>query len=209
MPQSDRLTPECMVLGGPNGAGKTSLYKRLHLPGQFVNADEVAKTIDPVRPETASLEAGRRVLQTLDELFSSASDFTYETTLSSRQSVNLLHRAQKLGYRTLLVFIALQSADLHVLRVAQRVRMGGHPIPEDAIRRRYEAAFRNLGEVAGLCDAVSVFDNSSAEGYRLVLELEAGIIVTNALSRAQSFDRRIAECVAPALTLRAEDMFID
>lgn len=197
-----------MVLGGPNGAGKTSLYRKLHLPGQFVNADEVAKTIDPDHPETASLEAGRRVLETLDLLLAGAQDFTYETTLSSRQSVNLLRRARRLGYRALLVFIALESADLHVLRVAQRVRMGGHPIPEEAIRRRYEAAFRNLGEVVGICDAVSVFDNSSAQGYRLVLELEAGIITSNALTRALSFDRKIAACVAPALQKRAEDLFV-
>ncbi|MBP2549317.1 putative ABC-type ATPase [Neorhizobium galegae] len=197
-----------MVLGGPNGAGKTSLYRRLQLPGQFVNADEVAKTIDAHRPESASLEAGRRVLDTIDRLLAGREDFAYETTLSSRQSVNLLRRAQKIGYRTLLVFIALESADLHVLRVAQRVRMGGHAIPEEAIRRRYEATFRNLGEVAGVCDAVSVYDNSSAEGYRLVLELAAGTIATNSLSRTRPFDSRIAACVAPALSMRAEDLLV-
>jgi predicted ABC-type ATPase len=75
MPLSNPPAPECLILAGPNGAGKTSLYKRLALPGTFINADEVAKEIDPTQPERVSLEAGRRVLRAIDLVLSAAEDF--------------------------------------------------------------------------------------------------------------------------------------
>lgn len=86
-------TPICTILGGPNGSGKSSLYRALDLPGEFVNADLVARRIDPVDPEAASVAAGR--------------DFVYETTLSSNQAVGLMRRARETGYQVALVFVAL------------------------------------------------------------------------------------------------------
>jgi predicted ABC-type ATPase len=165
--------------------------------------------LDPDHPSAAALQAGREALRLIDQAVTERQSFVYETTLSSHQSVNLLRRVRLADFRTQLVFIALQNADLHVQRVRDRVAKGGHDIPEAVIRRRYDVAFDNLTTVLPFCDEVAIFNNSYAKGPSLRLTLRAGTIVTNALSRAQSFDRRIAGCVAPALTLRAEDMFID
>jgi predicted ABC-type ATPase len=76
--------PSCVILVGPNGAGKSTIYKTLTLPGMFVNADNVARELDPVRPEAASLRAGRMVVEKLAALIAAQESFVYETTLSSR-----------------------------------------------------------------------------------------------------------------------------
>ena len=81
----------------------------------------MARELNPVNPEKASLEAGRVVIRKLDDTFKSMDDFTYETTLSSRQSLHVLTRANQLAYETLLLFVALNSSQLHVKRVEQRV----------------------------------------------------------------------------------------
>jgi predicted ABC-type ATPase len=110
--------PECAIIAGPNGAGKSSIFKRVSLPGQFINADDVARQLNP---EKASLEAGRTVTKTLDAVLTAGADFSYETTLSSHQSLRVIRRAKGSGYRILLIFVALYSATLHVKRVRQRV----------------------------------------------------------------------------------------
>ena len=169
---SRSVRPECAVLAGPNGAGKSSLFASLAFPGRFINADDIARELNPLDPESASLQAGRLVVKSIDEVLVRNEDFTYETTLSSHQSLNLLKRAREAGYRTLLIFVALNSADMHVARVAQRVKVGGHHIPEPIIRRRYDLAFDNLAKAVPFCEVVSIYDNSSPAGYRNLLTVE-------------------------------------
>lgn len=195
--------PECAVLAGPNGAGKSSLFENLSFPGKFINADDIARELNPSDPESASLQAGRLVVRSIEDAFSRRDDFTYETTLSSHQSLNLLKQAKDAGYGTLLIFIALNSADMHVARVAQRVSSGGHDIPEAVIRRRYDVAFDNLIKAIPLCEAVVIYDNSSPVGYRKLLTIEGGAILQNDMT-ANAFDRRIASCVAAGLSVPLE-----
>ena len=123
----------------------------------------MARELNPVNPEKASLEAGRVVIRKLDDTFKSMDDFTYETTLSSRQSLHILTRANQLGYETLLLFVALNSSQLHVKRVEQRVLSGGHHIAEDVIRRRYEHSFENLA--LALSDSTLVGRSARSSSY--------------------------------------------
>lgn len=192
--------PSCVILGGPNGAGKSTIYKTLALPGAFVNADNVARELDPVQPEAASLRAGRMVVEKLAALIAAQESFVYETTLSSRQSVTLLRSTRDAGYQTVLIFVALSTPDLHVLRVRQRVALGGHHIPEDVVRRRYLVTFANLAECLQLSETILIFDNS-ADGVRLVMEIEGQRIVRNHAHASNAFDRRIAESIAAGLSL--------
>jgi predicted ABC-type ATPase len=200
--------PTCSLLAGPNGAGKSTLFSLIELPGTFINADEIAARIDPDHPANAALQAGREALRLLDAAFLEQDSFVYETTLSSHQSINVLRRARMSGFYTQVVFVALQLADLHVQRVRDRVMKGGHHIPEAVIRRRYDVAFDNLTIAVPLCDELAVFDNSHAAGPSLRLTIDQGTIASNALTRALPFDQKIAACVAPALHMRAEDLFV-
>jgi predicted ABC-type ATPase len=165
--------------------------------------------LNPDHPSAAALQAGREALRLIEQAVTEQQSFVYETTLSSHQSINLLRRVRMSAFRIQLVFVALDNADLHVQRVRDRVAKGGHDIPETVIRRRYDVAFDNLTVILPLCDEVAIFNNSYAKGPSLRLTLEAGSVISNSLSRTQSFDRRMATCVAPALKLRAEDLLVD
>ena len=152
------------------------------------------------------MQAGRLVVKGIEDAFRRREDFTYETTLTSHQSINVLKQAKDAGYQTLLIFIALSSADMHVARVAQRVRGGGHHIPEAVIRRRYNLAFDNLIKAIPLCEAVVIYDNSGPAGYRKLIGIEGEAITQNDIIAMNPFDRRIAACVAAGLNIPVESI---
>jgi len=159
--------PTVIVLGGVNGAGKTTASRRL-LAEQlavttFVNADEIARGLCAFAPETVAISAGRILLQRLKELAAERSGFAFETTLAGRTYVPFLKDLRGAGYAIEIHYFWLRSPDLAVDRVADRVRSGGHNIPEPTIRQRYERSRRNFWDAyRGTADAWYVYDNSDA-----------------------------------------------
>ena len=111
---------------------------------EFVNADLIAWGLSPFASEGQAMRAGRLALARIQELGAAGEDFGFETTLSGRSYVPLLTRLREQGYRIHLFFLWLPAADLAVARVANRVRQGGHDIPEPVIRRRFKAGLRNF-----------------------------------------------------------------
>ena len=88
-------------------------------------------------------------------------DFAIETTLATRSYTQLVARAQAIGYKVHLLFFYLESPEQAIQRVAQRVREGGHNIPEDVIRRRFARGIDNLINLyIPLCDTVHVWSNT-------------------------------------------------
>ena len=156
--------PNLYIIAGPNGAGKTTaaynlLPEVLHCPN-FVNADEIARGLSPFAPETVSFQAGRIMLQRIDELLPRKVNFAIETTLSTRSYVLLVRRAQALGYKVHLIFFFLENEEQAIARVAQRVSNGGHDIPEADIRRRFKRGIYNLLNLyMPICDSVLVYNN--------------------------------------------------
>ena len=156
--------PNLYIIAGPNGAGKTTaaynlLPDVLYCPN-FVNADEIARGLSPFAPETVSFQAGRIMLQRIDELLPQKVDFAIETTLSTRSYVQLVRRAQALGYKVHLIFFFLENEEQAIARVAQRVSNGGHGIPEEDIRRRFTRGIYNLINLyMPICDSVLVYNN--------------------------------------------------
>lgn len=106
-----RFAARCTIIGGPNGSGKSAIYSLLDPPGEYVSADLFAKSLNPENPEAASLQAGRIAIRRLDELISEGASFAYETTLSSRQAMNLMRRARREHYQVGLAFVVLQAPD--------------------------------------------------------------------------------------------------
>jgi predicted ABC-type ATPase len=157
-----------IVIAGPNGAGKTT-FAREFLPNEagcpvFVNADLIAAGLAPFAPETAAVQAGRLMLQELARHFAARESFAFETTLAGRGHVHHIRAWQAAGYRVKLIFLRLDSAEEAIARVAQRVRQGGHDIPEATIRRRFAAGQANFGRLyAPLVDAWALYDNAGAQ----------------------------------------------
>ena len=140
--------PTVYVIAGPNGAGKTTFASRF-LPDfvdcrQFLNADLIAAGLSPFAPETQNVRAGRLLLERIDELTAARENFGFETTLSGRTYARLLAELRSSGYRIVLFFLWLPTADHAVLRVANRVGQGGHAVPEADVRRRFAAGLRNF-----------------------------------------------------------------
>jgi predicted ABC-type ATPase len=169
--------PTVIVLGGPNGAGKTTasrtlLAETLNLL-TFVNADVIAQGLAAFNPESVAMEAGRIMLQRLEDLAQQRADFAFESTLSGRSYARWLASLGQAGYQIQLVYFWLASADLAVARVAERVRMGGHNIPEDTIRRRYRASIGNLFRLYfPLAHSWKVYDNSQPDEPELIAAVE-------------------------------------
>lgn len=157
-----------IIIAGPNGAGRTT-FAREFLPVDaacpiFVNADLIAAGLAPFAPETAAVQAGRLMLRELARHFSARESFAFETTLSGRGYLHHIRTWQVAGYRVKLIFLQLDNVDEAIARVAQRVRQGGHDIPEATIRRRFAAGREHFERLyAPQVDAWALYDNSGPQ----------------------------------------------
>jgi predicted ABC-type ATPase len=186
---SDR--PRIYVLAGVNGGGKSSIGGAAFRASgaDYYNPDEAACELMAERPELTLDEANAAAWQTgralLERAIRERLDFAFETTLGGNTVPRLLSEAAKSGIEIFVWYVGLESPELHIERVAARVRRGGHSIPEDLIRRRYERSRLNLVRLLPSLTALRVYDNSGQAdpetggqpAPRLVLHLEAGRIV--------------------------------
>lgn len=172
-----RTAPRVVVLAGINGAGKTTASRHLltdvlKIP-TFVNADAIARGLNGLNPEAESFRAGRIMLEQMNDLARRREDFAFETTLSARTYAPWLRDLRLTGYEVFLYYYWLDSPDLAISRVAQRVRNGGHFVPDADIRRRYARSARNFLELyRPIADWWEVFDNSY--GQRALLAIGSG-----------------------------------
>ncbi|HEY1841256.1 MAG TPA: zeta toxin family protein [Mycobacterium sp.] len=186
------VTPaQIYVLAGVNGAGKSSIVGATirDKGGEYYNPDEAARAIMAANPglgqtdaNAAAWEQGRRLLQrAIDERL----DFTFETTLGGNTMPALLAEAANRGIEVRLFFVGIEGAEAHIERVRQRVRGGGHDIPEAAIRRRYRHSRINLITLLTVLTELRMYDNSAtadpatgqAPKPALVLHMQRGHIV--------------------------------
>lgn len=157
--------PRLYIISGCNGAGKTTASFTV-LPDaldcrEFVNADEIARGLSPFCPEEVAIEAGRLMLQRINTLIAEHKTFAIETTLATRSYRNTVRRAHAAGYEVVLLYFWLPSPELAIQRVAQRVRNGGHNIPDDTVRQRYYRGLHNLFEIfMPIVDDWTIYDNS-------------------------------------------------
>ena len=156
------------IIAGCNGAGKTTASFTI-LPEildckEFVNADEIAKGLSPFQPEKVSFEAGRIMLNRINELLSENENFAFETTLSTKSYKTKIQKAKDRGYRVILLFFWLQNIELAKERVRIRVSEGGHNIEPEVIERRYIRGIKNLFDIyLPIVDGAFIFDNSEAK----------------------------------------------
>ena len=159
------MSKNLYIISGCNGAGKTTasytvLPEVLHCK-EFVNADEIAKGLSPFNPESVAIEAGRLMLQRIEDLLAKEESFSIETTLATKSYINLVRRAQAKGYTVRLLFFWLNSPELALQRIAERVAKGGHNIPEPIVRRRYVTGISNLFSLfMSEVDSWEIYDNS-------------------------------------------------
>ena len=160
------------IIAGCNGAGKTTASFTI-LPDilnckEFVNADEIAKGISPFQPEKVAIEAGRIMLNRINDLLEKNENFAFETTLASKSYRHTILAARKKNYTVSLLYFWLNSVDLAKERVKNRVLEGGHNIETTVIERRYINGITNLFNIyLPIVDKAFIFDNS--EGTHILI----------------------------------------
>ena len=159
------MTPskKILIIAGPNGAGKTTFATEF-LPHEadcptFINADLIAAGLNPFQPGLSAVRAGRLMLEMINDYVTRGESFAFEVTLSGSAFARWIPQWQQQGYWVQLHFLRLPSADMAVDRVRHRVRRGGHHIPEEEIRRRFDSGWRNFQLVyKGLVDEWALYD---------------------------------------------------
>jgi len=137
-----------LIIAGPNGAGKTTfatefLPREAECPN-FINADLIARGISPFRPEASSIQASKMMIEMMKTYVKRGESFSFETTLSGKNYARLIPGWQKKGYKVKLYFLKLPDPGFALARVIQRVKEGGHSVPEDVIRRRFHSGLSNF-----------------------------------------------------------------
>ncbi len=165
------MTPTLCILGGCNGAGKTTLARKL-LPRlglmRFLNADEIARGLSPLDPSLTAFKAGRLLIEEARGLIAAKASFAIESTLSGKTYVAMIREAKTQGYRFLLHYIMIGSGDQAVGRVALRVKIGGHHVPEEDVRRRFERSRKHfIADYVPLADEWVLWDNASPPHRRI------------------------------------------
>lgn len=166
--------PRLYIISGCNGAGKTtasySLLPEMLDCSEFVNSDEFAKGLSPFDPSKAAIQASRFMLMKIRYLLKKQQDFAIETTLATRTLLKTVRMAQDAGYTVTLLYFWLKSPELAIERVRARVEAGGHNIPEETIRRRYNVGIDYFFHYySPICERWILADNSQIP-FRVIAE---------------------------------------
>ncbi len=162
---NDTQRAKIIIIAEPNGAGKTTFAQEF-LPNEagcpvFINADLIAAGLAPFDQERVAFKAGRLMLGEIFEQVSKGNNFAFETTLSGRGYARMIPGWQASGFQIKLFFLQLVSPELAIARVHQRVKSGGHNVPEVVIRRRFTSGLYNLDSLyKPIVDEWVVYDNS-------------------------------------------------
>ncbi|HEY1082268.1 MAG TPA: AAA family ATPase [Prosthecobacter sp.] len=197
------MSPTLCIIGGCNGAGKTTLAREL-LPRlglmRFLNADEIARGLSPLDPTLCAFQAGRLLLAEAQVLIKAKTSFAIESTLSGKTYVSLIQKATAEGYKFLLHYIVIGSASQAVGRVALRVRVGGHHVPEEDVRRRFDRSRKHwTADYLSLADEWVLWDNelpphrSIADSQTHTLDTLKAMPTSGSLQQESPPEREISE----------------
>jgi predicted ABC-type ATPase len=153
------------VLAGGNGAGKTTFYNLYFAKYgiRFVNADLIAKDIDPENPEGSSYHAAIVAARIREDLISQGVSFCFETVFSHESKIDFIAQSKANGYKITLVYIHLFDSSLNEARVNQRVSEGGHSVPPDKIHSRIRRTMKHIKTALPIVDEARILDNSSRD----------------------------------------------
>ncbi len=165
------------ILAGGNGAGKTTFYNMFLAPKgvKLVNADIIAKVINPENPENVSYDAAYVAEQIREKLLEQGASFCFETVFSHVSKIDFVANAKARGYEIILVYIHLATAVLNEARVYQRITEGGHPVPPDKIHSRIPRTMKHIRTVLPLVNEARLLDNSlRSDPFQQVASVKRG-----------------------------------
>ncbi len=144
-----------LIFAGPNGSGKSTLTKGIDIFGEYINADDIKKFFNCSDKQAADIAE-----KTRNWYLENGRDFTFETVLSTVRNIELMKKAKSKGYYIVCMYVLTCDPKINIERVKMRFLAGGHNVPEDKIKQRYNRALNLLPELFNICDEVYIFDNS-------------------------------------------------
>lgn len=156
MSEHSELRPEVMFFAGPNGSGKSTITRMAKTAGQYINADDIKKAT-----LCTDLEAAQRAESLREAMIKNGEDFTFETVLSTERNLNLLKKAKANGYFVRGIYVLTANPDVNVARINARVALGGHGVPEEKVRKRYDKALSLIPQIVEVCDILHIYDNTT------------------------------------------------
>lgn len=157
MLMQNKFKPEIVVFAGPNGSGKSTITGPEWIKGPYINADDIQRD-----EGITNLEAAKKADALREELVQEGISFSFETVLSTERKLDFLKAAKAQGYFIRGYFILTCDAALNVYRVQSRVANGGHPVPPEKIRSRYEKSLANIPAFLRVCDVCHIYDNTES-----------------------------------------------
>lgn len=171
------VSKQIWLLAGGNGAGKSTFYRLFLAPRgiKLLNANLIAKEINPENPEKVSYEAANFVGRLLEDFLFQGISFCYETVFSHRSKIDFVAKAKAQGYKIILVYIHLEIPELNEARVQQRVTEDGHDVPADKIHNRIPRTMKNISTILPLVNEARLLNNSSRKNpYQQVALVKQG-----------------------------------
>lgn len=153
--------PEVIVFAGPNGSGKSTITQMAKVGGEYINADDIKRTT-----LCTDLEAAVKAEELRERMINDKKDFTFETVLSTNRNLLLLQKAKEKGYFVRGIYVLTSNVDINVARVQAREALGGHGVPEEKIRSRYDKALALVPRLVEICDILHIYDNTR-EPFRI------------------------------------------
>ena len=188
---AERRHPRGTERAGKTSTAPTLLRDELRV-AEFVNADVIARGLSGFSAGTVPVEAGRVMLRRLDELASAGEDFAFETTLSGTTFLASIDRWRAAGYTIRIVYLWLTSPGVAIDRVRRRVNQGGHSVPDDVVRRRYERGLANFAQrYRHAADRWHLYDNTDPLDRRVVALGRVGALDVVDAERWEEFQRAV------------------
>jgi len=164
--------PSVSMVAGPNGSGKTTLIRHLIANGiklgEYINPDDIAADLSGPYDDRVR-EAQRMADDMREACLARRASFTFETVMSHLSKVEFFARATAAGFESVLYYVSTGDAALNVARVAQRVRSGGHDVPEERILSRFDRSLEYLPAALRVADRAFIYENSGPSGMVLGL----------------------------------------
>ncbi|MGI9054895.1 MAG: AAA family ATPase, partial [Pyrinomonadaceae bacterium] len=143
------MQKEIVIIAGANGVGKTTFARAFlrEYDYEFLNADEIAKSLSAENPQEKKISAGKLFFQKLKSAVEDNKSLLIESTLSGRYLQKFIENVKDKNYQIIIIFLFASSPELLIERIAERVKKGGHFVPDEDVKRRFLRGKENFQQV--------------------------------------------------------------